>query len=168
MQRRSTGRVLDANGTPIPEAQVVAFAEDGSEIREGWSSLRGEFRIEGLTPDKRYNLLAVQHKRGGGEVKGIAPGATGLELSLTARPLVAAQLLDAAGKPLPNALVSIARGTHQVTLRTDSTGRFSTRALPDGEYRVELRQLRGRMLAKPVAIGVIRSGQADAVLRYGA
>ena len=162
-----TGRVVDANGKAIADAQVIAFRQDGSGFRDAWTNVYGEFRVAGLTPDKRYDVTAMHHAHGGGRAADLAPGATGVALALAANPALTARLLDSAGQPIRNALVAIARGTHEVTLRTDSHGRFSTRALPDGDYAVEVRALRGRRLPKPVPVGRLRSGQPEAVLRVG-
>ncbi len=161
------GKVVDATGKPVAEAQVLAYALDGTDTRTAWTNLRGEFRLTGLNSTSRYDVAAIQHSRGGSKLADLAPGAMDLMLKLAPNTTLAAQLLDSAGQPVPNALIAISYGKQQVNLYTDSRGHFSTCALPDGDYAVAVRAIRGRDLKKPVAVGRVRSGQADAVLRLG-
>ena len=160
-----SGRVLDAAGRAVADAQVVATPDDGGETVERWTSLTGAFRLSGLSPDKTYTVVALDHARGSAQRAGLAPGATDVEFRLAPHPRLGARLQDGAGKPVPNARIVLAAGPRRAWLRTDSHGRFATRALPDGEYAVTVHVRNGRELEPPVACGRVRSGSPETVLR---
>src|SRR5262249_11909196 len=69
------------------------------------------------------------------DVYALAPKERGtLRIVLGAGYKVAGTVLDAAGKPVPNAMIKVARkdGTHRKATLTDANGKFALRGLSEG------------------------------------
>ena len=159
------GRVVDDRGRPVEGARVTARQSAGAASRDAVPDADGRFQIAG-TAGAGWTVEARDHTTGRAESQGVASG--GPELTLTLRPeeALTARVLGSGGTPLRGAsIVLVADGREVARLRTDSEGRFTSRALPAGTYEVRIVERDGAPLATPVAAGSVRSGERDAILR---
>ena len=114
-----------------------------------------------------HDLRLVRGAHGARGGRGGTAGRRCARLALRPQRELRGRLHDVASRPVRGARVRvwIVGGTYHWELRTDSTGRFTTRAMPEGEYRVELVARDGRPLAEPQDLGTIHSGDQEADLR---
>jgi RNA polymerase sigma-70 factor (ECF subfamily) len=148
LQRRIRGRVLDANGFPMPGLQVrctpprgqgslCVMATDPSGRFESDPCLPVPYRIDVIAPNGAgIGALAT--------VRGLAPDGGEVEIRIPSDALPSARLegnaADSTGRPLAKAKVWIATATADSRLRieVEDSGRFRSSLLPPGEYRIQL------------------------------
>ena len=152
------GRVLDADGSPVAGADVLAGQGEGvvlESLRTGDVTVqrtrtdsRGRYRIGGLPPGGGFRVSAVHPRYGTGFARGIelAPGeVTSLDLTFDRVGAVTGVVLseDEQGETTPqaDAVVSVVpRGFRELfyaeellaanAVRTDAAGRFRIPAVP--------------------------------------
>lgn len=179
-----SGRILSPTGAPQPDALVEVHGSRGSpDVRRDRASARsgpdGRFEIGGLSRDQAHTLVAS------------APGAGRLivdlpdfdpardprdlgDLDLPVASSLAGRVVDADGRPLPNAYVTLQGGdpgrnrlrapeqeplepiTPVLILRLDDLGRFRAIDLSRGDYMVSAR-----------VTGMTGEAQAEVHLREG-
>jgi hypothetical protein len=161
------GTVVDADGKPVAGAQVRAMGMAESQQfgyldlsdRTVSTNARGEFAFDEVSPTTELRLKAW-HKGAFTAQAVMVRGAGDRPVTLPISPAhavrLATRLVDAAGKPVPDAAIEVWHrpwmpppnvGTPrkvlfdgQPALRSDAAGRFQTPPLePDGEYRIEVR-----------------------------
>lgn len=151
------GRVLDAAGSPIAGASVVAqVARKGSPPEDRARDLglmvrptpdrsvntdaEGKFSLEALQPGD-YRLVARTQGKRSATLEGVTVRAReileGLELKLVDGESIAGVVLDAGGAPVQGASVNV-NGAESATARTDADGLFEVKGLARGEAMVEV------------------------------
>ncbi len=152
------GRILDAEGKPVPGAGVSGHLELAQETYGGFvgavTDRQGRFRITGLPPNATVQLAATC-----GEATTAAPvsiPSSKETIDLTIRPENAVALFgrvkDPAGRPVAGAAVRVSarkRGSRDIpiewfTVAYDDEGRSVVRTGADGQFRTP-RQLRPDM-----------------------
>jgi protocatechuate 3,4-dioxygenase beta subunit len=105
-----SGRVVDANGEPVPDVVVRAYPrKKGSGLlnppmtRDSVTDARGEFRVEGLSDlAVPHTLVAMSPQYGYEHVTDMMPGRTDVLITLRSCPELRGRVLFAAtGKPVP-------------------------------------------------------------------
>lgn len=145
-----SGRVVDDNGEPLPEARVHAEPEWSGGVEDGaaWgvrgalfqvADAGGKFSFRGMPPG-RYRLRAVRAGDGADGLftpRGIVveSGATGVELMVPAAGRVAGRVLYADGEAPELFAVAIGAGAPIPVVSDD--GRFELES-PGGTIRVEV------------------------------
>jgi hypothetical protein len=150
------GRVTDEQGLPVAEAHVGA-----SSFEASWSPVSGEgvttgpdgrFRLRGLTPGQRVDVLVQHPAYVPFEAPGVeAPHAEPLDVVLRAARTLTGRVVNRAGRPIAlaqvavrdDAQISIAGGrsvSHGVSTsgRTDEEGRFVLSRLPAGLLNLQI------------------------------
>lgn len=178
------GRVLDANGDPVADADVLAGSEglveninlaDGSlgnspAAQRVRSNARGEYRIRGVAPGRQ-----ALHVRGAGfapwngEVDLFENRTTTLDVRLGRGAKLTGVVRSSSGEPVADAEVwaNATFGFESTMRRTNRDGEFSMSGLPIGEFDVSAdHELHGHAETKlfGVAEGELRW---DAVLGQG-
>jgi hypothetical protein len=161
------GRVVDARGAPVPNAEVSILVPGERSRRSLRTISTGEFLFRKL-PAGSHDLAATSPSGGAGLLRGIAVSeggaARGIEVVLDAGPgVVAGRIVDRAGKGVALAPVEIALegGAAEAARRTVSGegGAFRFEGLPlpaeGGAYRV--RAGGGKLSAADM--GGVRAGE---------
>ena len=147
------GRVLDANGRPVADANVLAGPEgraehinlpDGSlgdapAAQRVRSSARGEFRIRGVAPGRQ-----ALHVRGAGfapwngEVEVFESSTSTIEVRLVRGARLTGVVRTSSGEPVADAEVwaNATFGFASTMRKTNRDGEFSMSGLPIGEFDV--------------------------------
>lgn len=157
---RVSGRVLDPDGKPIPEAQVFLIEMRSESFGGGQSSLlparlprdaktdeKGAFEIERVAPGPiQVNAQAPRRQRARVEGLEVKPGRdlTNVEIVLAPGGTVEGRVLSPEGRPVPNAQVSVAETASQgmmvfssVQTKTDGDGRYRLDGVPPGPRTLE-------------------------------
>jgi hypothetical protein len=154
--RRLTGRVVDAGGTPVGGARVIAgemlvseggaggnpAIEDEMGLRTAISQPDGSFAIQGA-PAKGGAVMAEHADRGRSPSIGFAAGTedvTGLTLALRGFGSIAGKV-TMKGQPVPGAQVmASARAStgHVVVVNSGSDGSYVIDKIPEGEHRLSV------------------------------
>ncbi|MEM8883713.1 MAG: sigma-70 family RNA polymerase sigma factor [Planctomycetota bacterium] len=160
-----SGRVLDASGTPVPGAAVFALDAKREVLAHTQTDLQGRYRLGGLTAPS-FQLESRHTKLGRAVVAKASAGGT-RDLNLEPQPRIALRAVDSEGAPLRHAVLRLVHeeGRANGQASTDAEGRVASRALPPGRYEVKLVALGGKPLAKPRALGFVRSGDPETTLR---
>ncbi|MCL4691426.1 MAG: RNA polymerase sigma factor [Candidatus Hydrogenedentes bacterium] len=127
------GRVVDAKGTPVANAEVRSHGADAYRIVQ--SNDAGEFLIGGL-PDTTVTLVAEHAEHAKAMTENVAAGTTGLELVMDDLGTLEGQVVDAVtGKPVEQfELVHLDMTTRShVGERT----RMRPQIDPEGQFRIE-------------------------------
>jgi protocatechuate 3,4-dioxygenase beta subunit len=177
------GRVLDADGAPLPGARVDCVEEGGPPSLSGLSGRRSAFANETGT----YALTALgagaYTLRAGGGERGLAVRAgvvvdegadVQVDLTLPHGGTLLGTVLDSDGRPVADASVYL-RTSSGVLLdpsgrtRTDAGGHFECAGCPSGDYTVSARA-KGSASIESVPIFVPAGGNAavELVLEPGA
>jgi carboxypeptidase family protein len=163
------GRVVDADGRAVANALVSARSAGGAVLPATVTDRDGRFQWTSAA-EGPWTVAAGESATGRAEVAGVSAGTTDVALTLRADTTVTALLHSGSDAPIRGALVTLhAEGGAEVEkLRTDSEGRFTTKALRAGTYEVRLVERDGRAVAPPRLLGSVASGAASAVLRLAA
>lgn len=164
--RGLAGRVTDEKGRPVERVNVRATPAGGGDAREIFTDAQGRFQWSGL-PAGDWTVTARHPDVGRAEATRVATGAPEISLVLRADAVLSARLLDGAGRPVRQADVAVTddAGAVVARCRTDSEGRFETRALPAGEYGVRVLGIGSDRLEAPAVLGRLRTGAPDVVFR---
>jgi len=139
------GRIIDADGSPIPGRQVSWYSQDGS--RQGWgdatSADDGTFRLEGVAPV----TISVHSWSGGGgnasvNVEALKSGEVreGIELKFTALAKISGVVVDAEGKPVAGryVLAHQPQGGRMARAQTGDDGSFELTDTTEGTWNVSM------------------------------
>lgn len=155
------GRVVDARGLGLSGVEVRVLAEpDAVEVALVQTADDGAFRAVQL-PAGRYSLFARAGSGGRTRQVGVElPQAAPVTLTLAAAAALAGQVVNEAGQPLPNALVTLSwsKGLDEpdVSARSDAQGRF------------ELVDLWPAVVSARATLGESASEDVEVVLQAGA
>lgn len=136
-----SGRVVDQAGAPLPGAQVTAGNEAASAAR---TDEEGRFTVYGLG-DGDVNLSASARGHGTVYLRGVRPGATGLEIRLLKAGALGGRA--SAPGPLPAFVVILSRldadlgreiRVQSKSFPASATGEFHLQDVAPGVYRVEI------------------------------
>jgi protocatechuate 3,4-dioxygenase beta subunit len=177
------GLVLDADSSPVAGAKVFARGDRMDDLGRGTTDAQGRFDVRALSATERRGTVWVRAKGHAIHVRQglpIGPGAAEVVLRLERAHSLPGVVLDADGRPVPGARVSIVgdrllefddvgytqpttwewRCGHDVAW-TDGTGRFRFVDLYPGSFQLTAglgnERVRGRA----------RSGEDEVVLRLG-
>jgi protocatechuate 3,4-dioxygenase beta subunit len=165
-----SGRVLDADGRPVPHASVGSVPPPKSPKRMagmgfgaayvfGHADAEGAFELRGL-PRERVSLFATSPEGSSEEVEvdlGPTPRVEGVVLRLTPGGRIAGKVVDGHGAGVAEAMVSamadfqdgtyekaFARSSHRQVM-TDGGGGFELHGLVEGTYQLRATRHAGRM-----------------------
>ncbi len=187
-EARLTGRVVEADGEPVPGARVAALTEFGIgtvlSLGLATSADDGTFTIAGLDP-RQAHFVAVSATGFGRtakfvELRGADRAVTDIgEIVLAPGRSIEGLLLDAHGLPVPRHVVELrgprgevrigrrtmlhARGNRE-TRRTDDLGRFRFPELSAGQYVVSVE--REGAVGKTQRVAVEDRDVLDVTLRF--
>lgn len=163
---RLSGQVRDPDGDPRPQVWVRATGPDG---KAAWAQTGddGSFELDVTDPAATYRLEALDHRLGRDQAERVRPGGTPTRLTLRPAAALTLRLLATDDEPVRNADLDLVptSGGPPLRIRTDADGRFTSRAVAPGTYRVELRNHDGRPLDQPVPCGTITPGTGETTLR---
>jgi protocatechuate 3,4-dioxygenase beta subunit len=128
-----SGMVLDANGAPLAEAYVELEAANGSRGESVWSDAQGLWRAEDMGGAVYLVRASTRTTISAGDQKVIHDGVhpkNGIVLRVAAGAEIAGIVVDAAGKPVPEARIS----GGGISETTDESGRFVARGLDAKKY----------------------------------
>lgn len=147
-----TGEVVDPNGHGIAEAELrimLRVANWGSSLgrsRDVKTDAEGKFEIPAIPPDQRYNVTALAQGYGQREIDLEESSVVGDRVDVGHFELAPANLsvtgvvVDAEGKPMPNADVSCygdgQTGQPEVRTRADAEGKFVLAGVCTGRIRI--------------------------------
>jgi|GEM_PF-1235928 len=137
-----SGRITDAEGTPINGVRVRASAAASSAMREGWSDADGAFTIRGLEPHQEWRLQAA--KTGfpvqwwGGSLRqsdapliAVTEPALSEPWSLLSGVTVSGSVTGPSGA-VQNATVRVYSNSQVTITNTDDAGRYAAKGVPVG------------------------------------
>jgi protocatechuate 3,4-dioxygenase beta subunit len=177
------GRVVDESARPLAGVYVAAVGEN-DWTRSARTDEDGRFRIEDLAPDRAHALFVS--RRGSATQVYDFPESEASEaeidlgqITLNGEQLVAGRVVDDAGQPVPEAIVTLdgwnsdrfvlaggdssRRGGRSVARRqatSDAEGRFWFGAVAPGSYRLFARQT-GRAESASVSVLVQQGDERD-------
>ncbi|MEO1085685.1 MAG: carboxypeptidase-like regulatory domain-containing protein, partial [Acidobacteriota bacterium] len=132
-----SGRVFDADGTPMVGAQLWAMMGGGSTV-SGNTDDDGRFRVDGLAAGPLR--IQVEHQRWGAvfEELTLAESRSDVEIRFPEGGRLAGQVIDAdEGTPISGATISASLPLNsRRTATTDGDGRFLVDNAAPGRYRV--------------------------------
>jgi protocatechuate 3,4-dioxygenase beta subunit len=147
--RTLRGRVVDAAGSPVAGAQVIAGAalhadgqglhrkeiEEQPELRVAYSDQDGAFELLGLKQGGAGALVAAHPERGRSTFVPLASAKTGVELTLRS-PATIVGSVTRGGAPLEGFAVLAQDPTHAASFSTLSgaDGQYRLDAVPPGDY----------------------------------
>lgn len=164
---RIAGRVLDADGKPVPRGvSVGAFASEGSLEQPGRRMFAstgedGRFVLGGL-PDLPFEVQAGGGLSGylGEQASDVKPNTEDLVLHVSPGVRLVGTLVDAQGKPVATTSLGANDGAHRAAMhpyaQVGPDGRFTLSGLQPGP--VELYLMRGGAI---VALGKVTAPGAD-------
>jgi protocatechuate 3,4-dioxygenase beta subunit len=138
-----TGRVVDAEGEPIPGASLfLGFSASAYNRLDALARDEGKFVFPCVEPGSH---TLVTHRRGHApdirtlEIPGGTDSLDGVVVELGPPHFVEGKVVDAAGKPLPEVYVSVRHRSMylDVRTRTDAEGCFRVDSLPAEPVRLE-------------------------------
>lgn len=148
-ERAIAGRVVDAEGQPVPFVQVACLRDDtGAPVSNGLAreastrtDRQGTYRLTRLPPG-RFQIQVSAAEKGSAVVRGVAPGTEDLELRLDPTAVARVQVRFESERPLKT--VSFARGRLSFTggdlarfPRLEARARFGEpTGFPSGAQRV--------------------------------
>ena len=162
-----SGKVLDPQGTALPDARVVARVSSAGPFdpQGGWwaavTDTDGRFKLAGLD-NTRYTLTASYPQMMPAVAEAIAAGTRGVVLKLTTGGggITGEVRARGDGRPVPGFVVVVSRrsgpmGENQVTSQSvfDSAGRYRVGSLPVGDYLVRI-LAHGFAASEPVPVSV--------------
>ena len=165
------GRVVDAAGAPIAEANVMAMSARWGQSAK--TDAAGQFRIVGLDPET-YRLSTQEPHHQGGTPLTVTLGATpvtDVTLTMTAaarirgriQPPTAARILLDLGRP-PSRMGGVVIDLDDVT--ADDTGTFELSPVTPGAHEVTARAADGRR--GTATVDVAAGGTAEVVIALAA
>ena len=143
-----SGRVVDPAGHPVAGWSVQALSETGDRYTPSdRTKADGTFTVRGLNAGS-YALVA--NLQGDAKflpcrVTGVAAGASGVEIKLSAGETIRGRLVDASGAPVRAALLRAdelqtadpwTRSSDTPAVYTEATGAFAFERVPPGRYRI--------------------------------
>ncbi len=135
-----TGIVRFADDAPAAQARVTARPVEAGIGPGQPPGVRadgdGAFTLRGLVPGERYLLTASGDgmlEEGGVEVDA---GATGVRLRVGRAQSLAGEVIDAAGAPVPRAVVHLRGARRRASTRADGDGRFRFPTVEPGPVEV--------------------------------
>ncbi|MEO0326186.1 MAG: carboxypeptidase regulatory-like domain-containing protein, partial [Myxococcota bacterium] len=173
--RSVSGQVVDAGGSPVPHAEVAAWAlgaapSDRPQVQADVPLQRvradaeGRYRLTDL-PRGPLRLLA-RGARHAPAVLSLPPGVlTAPDLVLAAGSVLAGQVLRPDGRPAVDAAITLVGSAlwPAETLRADADGRFRRLDVPPGIYMVRARL--GNDAAARAGVRVTPDGPVEVALR---
>jgi hypothetical protein len=152
------GVVRDESGQPVARARVEARGSDAIALPGEPSAGRvtaetaadGRFKLEGLAAGL-HTVMARSRMAGFASRSNVRLG-TRVELVVFPAATVSGTVTDAAGKPVPRAVVSIAArpfGRNPMTEAADDLGRYELNGLDAGLYDVIARAPAWRQASRP-------------------
>ncbi len=153
--RSVAGRVVDATGRPVANANVVLGKQlfsDGTKLGGGLGGLldaqtgmrrvtadeRGDYRVSGVP--KGESFIAAEHPDvGRSDALRVGPGTDDLRLDLVLRPFGSLQgTVTAAGEPVKSGTVMVSPPGQMapIMVNTGADGRYNVDKLPSGNYAV--------------------------------
>jgi hypothetical protein len=135
---RLAGRVLDANGRPVPNAAVLFYDEDQDTRRTMNTDAEGRYKFIVLDPDNRQGHLVVTADNFGPAQRSTRLDRPAASLDFTLGPAqpFAMRLTDGEGAPLADTQVTLTRWEKTQALAwqtlTDAQGRFTWANAPTG------------------------------------
>ena len=133
--------MVDEAGRPVAKAQVTLLAPaGGSSWRPAQSRDDGTFESPAVLPGGTYEVRAQLPGRVSAAQKDVAAGSTDVRLVLAKGLTSSGRLVDAAGRPMPNARLSFASidGENEQTAQTDADGKFAVGGLSAGTYAAKV------------------------------
>jgi protocatechuate 3,4-dioxygenase beta subunit len=143
-----TGRVVTADGVPLPGAQVEFTVEIDMGNQRGMSRYQqcvsgadGAFQVEHLRANNKVTFRSVKKAgfqfRAGGAVLVQAAGLKAADIVMTAlNGSLTGTVTDAAGAPAAGAMVAVLDVETPRTVTADAAGCFTLDALPAGERQL--------------------------------
>jgi protocatechuate 3,4-dioxygenase beta subunit len=134
------GRVSDASGGPIPDAEITAFGPRGSGMVEARSGPDGRFLLAGLVQATYWVRVGAS---GFGQIqRSVAVGEEGVEFVLQAAGAITGRVVDEGGRPIDSYRVHAQPLVDDARPRTTAVGsedgRFSLDDVPAGTYIVQV------------------------------
>ncbi len=154
-----SGTVVDEAGEPVLRAQVNANPmkpkpNSGNTWRNAQSKANGTFEIVGLDPDAGvYRLQINAQNFGGGQqytpvtMEDVAPGTTGLKITMKSGLAIEGDIVDEAGKPMRGQAWIMAQPIREdgeqgsrngQNAMVDEKGHFKVSGLQPGRYRLDM------------------------------
>jgi thiol-disulfide isomerase/thioredoxin/uncharacterized GH25 family protein len=134
-----SGRVVDAAGKPVAEASITRNREWRNPAAALTTDTNGQFKIVNLKAGEMY--LTIQAKGLAGQTRLLILSNSMPELKIEMAPgnVLQGKVLDPAGKPIAGASAQMDRlelgpMEYDWSVQTDSEGRFSWDAAPEGEH----------------------------------
>jgi protocatechuate 3,4-dioxygenase beta subunit len=159
---RIAGRVVDAEGRPVPDFQVAAQADASggranqvAPVRQDVSSETGEFVLENAPAgalEVRVVAKGFQPARVGGIVVEEGETRSGVEVMLARGAMLRGRAVEArSGRPVPDVEVSAESAPGSVS--TDADGAFQIEGMPSGKVRVTARSSDYASTSETVEVG---------------
>lgn len=136
------GRVVAADGSPVSDAAVDVVESSGRGFRGVRSDGDGRYRLEGVEPGQRVVGASAEDGRSTTRELEVIEGTNTLDLVFEPGWPVAGVVVDAAGAPVADALLSLATDSTAwggLDARSDDRGAFRFEEVREGTY-----WLRGR------------------------
>ncbi|MCL2584222.1 MAG: MFS transporter, partial [Streptosporangiales bacterium] len=164
------GRVLHANGTPVPGATVTLIGAAGRQAGRASSGPDGAYRL-GVAEPGAYTLIAMApgcQPHAAAVTAGTRPAQADIRLQGASR--LAGTVRSRAGDPLPAVTLTLAdsRGEVVATAQTGAKGDYRLDNLVAGPYTLAAAAAGWRPAALPVTLADGEESLADIELRGGA
>jgi hypothetical protein len=189
--RELIGRVVDTTGRPVAGAQITDADRGGRPLHAARSDADGRFALPGIDARRRQVLLRAE--AGGARSRPVLaalPAAfdAPIDIVLSDDLHIAGTVVDAAGEPVADAVVTYRRGGDPEArpdprpvavlepilageTRADGDGRFSIAGLAPGEYQLAAASVAlARDQATPQRSGqtIAAAGDDDVILAFAA
>jgi hypothetical protein len=133
-----TGIVVDEEGKPIADAELVNTGRSSDEVRESQSAKDGRFRLENLYEGSTGIEVIVRAKKFAPRRLNVEPGPADdpaeVKITLERGHRIVGRVTDERQKPLEGVSVYFANGNHPFSIggktTTDKGGRFELDSLP--------------------------------------
>lgn len=167
------GRVLDAAGSPLPDARVTqVVSQPGTRGASDTTDADGRYRLGGLAPGS--HSFAAEHPDHVRSVRDLEVTGTShrLDFRLEAGLSVSGRVVGTAGEPVDGALVWLrpagGRGffSRRLSATTGEDGAFTVRGVEPGRYRLSARDDGAATAELEEPVEVVGSPVQGLVLRF--